>query len=120
MDTNDRQVQINMSGIRIEGVGGLGMVVVAIVMAYVLPESWMVIALGAIGGLAIAISLLLLRRYSDSHRSGSDDSHVLFRAESDRVVDRDAVNETMVDRRFGDPRRLNGNPVAVWVNVELS
>jgi hypothetical protein len=99
MQSNGRPVEINMSGIPIAGVGGLGMVAVAIVMAYVLPESWMVIGLGVIGGGALAIGLLLLRRYNDSHRAGSDGTHVLFRAEGDRVVDV-AADETIVDRQL--------------------
>lgn len=102
MDSKDRRVEINMSGIPIEGIGGLGMVAVAIVMAYVLPESWMVIALGAIGGVALAVSLLLLRRYKDSHRSGPDDTHVLFRAESTAARGR----ENAVDRRDNSEQLL--------------
>jgi len=97
MDSRDRRVEINMSGIPIEGIGGLGMVAVAIVMAYVLPESWMLIALGAIGGVALAVSLLVWRHYKDSHGSGSDDTHVLFRAESDGAKRRDVAIDTRKD-----------------------
>jgi hypothetical protein len=67
VESNERSVQINMSSIPIAGVGGLGMVAVAIAMAYVLPETWLFIAFGAIGGVALAIGLLVLRRFTDSH-----------------------------------------------------
>jgi hypothetical protein len=94
VESKDRLVQINMSGIPIAGVGGLGMVAVAIVMAYVLPEAWLFIAFGAIGGVALAIGLLMLRRYTGSHKSGPDDTHVLFRAETDRALQADAEIDT--------------------------
>jgi len=97
MDSKDRPVEINMSGIPIAGVGGLGMVAVAIVMAYVLPEAWLLIAVGAIGGVALAVGLVLMRRHSDPYQSGSEDTHVLFRADGNRVADRGRVIETRKD-----------------------
>jgi hypothetical protein len=80
MSSDDQRAQINMSSIPVAGVGGLGLVAVALVMAFVFPEARWLLAAGLIGGAALAIVLVLARSHRDS-RGGSSDPHVLFRPE---------------------------------------
>ena len=53
---------INVSRIRIAGFGGLGMVVIAVVVALVLPRVGMVMAAGLGGGAIAALAVILYRR----------------------------------------------------------
>ena len=74
MDKNDRSVEINMSGIQIAGVGGLGMVIVALVMAMEIVEARWLLVTGVAGGVALAVALVMIyatRGHSDSPRPGS-------------------------------------------------
>ena len=52
MAPEDRDVSINMSGISVAGVGGLGLVAVAALMTYVFPQAWWLEVFGAAGGTA--------------------------------------------------------------------
>ena len=81
MASERRSVEINMSGIPVNGVGGLGLVAVAALMTYVLPEASGLVLLGAAGGLVLGVVLVIVRRhYVPSGPSGSDPT-ILFRAE---------------------------------------
>jgi hypothetical protein len=44
---NKRPVEIDISGIPVGGVGGLGLVAVAALMAYQMPEAWLLVGAGA-------------------------------------------------------------------------
>lgn len=78
----DRPVAINISGISVAGVGGLGMVAIAALVTWVMPEAWWLAVFGATGGVVLATALVLVRRhYKSSGPSGSDPA-VLFRAEA--------------------------------------
>ncbi len=81
MDTKDRSVEINMSGIQIAGVGGLGMVIVALVMAMVITEARWLLVTGVAGGGALAVALVMIRRRITPRGPGPSDPHVLFRTE---------------------------------------
>ena len=69
MPDSDRS-DINMSSIPVAGIGGLGMVGAAGVLAYALPEARALIAVGLAGGLVTACALIAYRRVSAS-RPGS-------------------------------------------------
>jgi hypothetical protein len=53
---------INMSRIKVAGLGGLGFVVVAIVTALTVPRIGQVMAIAAIGGTLVALSTIVWRR----------------------------------------------------------
>ena len=53
---------INMSGIQVAGVGGLGLVAVAGLMAYEFPQAQWLLAFGTIGGVILACGLIVFRR----------------------------------------------------------
>jgi hypothetical protein len=57
---------INMSSIPVAGIGGLGMVAAAGVVAYTLPEARALILVGAAGGVLTACALIAYRRLSPS------------------------------------------------------
>ncbi len=81
MTRRQRPVEINMSGIPVNGIGGLGLVAVAALMTVVLPEAWGLVVLGAAGGVVLAAALVIVRRHHvPSGPSGSDPT-ILFRAE---------------------------------------
>jgi hypothetical protein len=88
MTPDERPVEINMSGIPASGIGGLGLVVIALLMTVELPEARWLLVIGATGGLGLgALLIFARRRYRTSAPSG-DDPTILFRsgavAESDR------------------------------------
>jgi hypothetical protein len=65
MTDTDRS-NINMSSIPVAGVGGLGMMAVAGIMAYVLPEARAFAIAGLAGGLVVGCALIAYRRLSTS------------------------------------------------------
>lgn len=70
--TQQKPVEINMSGIPVAGIGGLGLVVVALTMTVVFPEARWLEALGVAGGGAIAVALVAIRRRHADARGGFD------------------------------------------------
>jgi hypothetical protein len=62
MTDQNRPVAINMSGIPVAGVGGLGLVAVAVLITIVLPAAWWLVLFGAAGGCVVGITLVLMRR----------------------------------------------------------
>ncbi len=53
---------INMSRIRVAGIGGLGLVAMALVVAWDLPRIGLTLAAGAVTGSILAVVLILRRR----------------------------------------------------------
>jgi hypothetical protein len=82
MAPEDRDVSINMSGISVSGVGGLGLVAVAGLITYVLPQAWWLVAFGGIGGIALGCAMVGFRRHHLSSGPSGDDPKILFRAEA--------------------------------------
>jgi hypothetical protein len=65
----DRRPPINISAIPVAGVGGAGLLVVALSMAAEFPEVRWLLAGGFLGGILVAVALGL------THRSRRPDSH---------------------------------------------
>jgi hypothetical protein len=82
MTSPEPGVNINMSGIPVSGIGGLGLVAVAVLIAYVQPQAWWLMAIGAIGGVGLGAGLVLFRRVHRSRRPSGSDPAILFRAEA--------------------------------------
>ena len=57
-----RTAEINISDIPVAGVGGLGLIAIAVVMAYTLPETWVPLGAGIAGGVLIAVAVILARQ----------------------------------------------------------
>ena len=82
MTPRERVVSINMSGIEVSGVGGLGLVAVAGLMAYEFPQASWLMAFGAIGGVILACAMVAFRRHHISSSPSGDDPKILFRADA--------------------------------------
>ena len=81
MAREDRDVSINMSGIPVSGIGGLGLVAVAVLICYVLPAAWWLVAFGAVGGTLMGVALVAFRRHHVSAGPSGDDPKILFRVQ---------------------------------------
>jgi hypothetical protein len=81
MAPGNRDVTINISGIPVAGVGGLGLVAVAALVANFLPALRPAVVLGAAGGLLLGIAIVAFRRYHVASGPSGDDPKILFRAE---------------------------------------
>jgi hypothetical protein len=53
---------INIAHIRVAGVGGLGLVAMALVVAWFLPRVWQHLTIGAALGVVLAVVLIIVRR----------------------------------------------------------
>ena len=71
---------INMSGISVSGVGGLGLVAMAALVAWILPQAWWLVAFGAAGGCLLGLAIVVFRRHHTPAGPSGDDPHILFRA----------------------------------------
>lgn len=76
---------INMSRIRVAGVGGLGMVLVALAMAWVFPRIGQSLLIGVAGGLVVSAFIILRRRRSGplSSSNRGPDGHSILAAGPD-------------------------------------
>ena len=78
MTQPERAVQINISGIPVAGVGGLGLVAMAVVVSFFMPAArWTMIA-GVLGGCVLAAVLVIVRRRLDKREPGAPSPSVLF------------------------------------------
>jgi hypothetical protein len=96
MTPSDRRVEINMSGIRVSGIGGLGMVAMAAWVSVVMPAAGFTTGLGLAGGLLLGVALIAYRRHHVSSGPSGDDPAILFRAEPDRAAPAVRVRPTDV------------------------
>jgi hypothetical protein len=98
MTPDQRRVEINMSGIPVNGVGGLGLVATALLMTVVFPEAWWLVVSGALGGGVLAAVMILARRgHVPSGPSGNDPT-ILFRPEPEDATPVTRNRETHVSR----------------------
>ncbi len=77
---------INMAHIRVEGVGGLGMVAAVVAVAVADPRIRLAIILAAVLGVALALVLIAMRRRSGAMPSCGDgpDDRSILRIDADR------------------------------------
>jgi hypothetical protein len=63
---------INMSGIPVNGIGGLGLVAIAILTTIVLPEAWWLVLGGVLGGSVVGAAMVMTRRRYGLEGTGDD------------------------------------------------
>lgn len=63
---------INMAHIRVEGVGGLGMVAAVVAVAVVQPQIRLAMVIAAVLGVGLALLLIVLRRRTPPDRADGD------------------------------------------------
>jgi hypothetical protein len=78
MSYQDRRVEINISGIPVAGIGGLGLVAMAVVVAFNMSAAWWTMVMGVSGGLVLAVVLVLARRHIKVKGPSGTDPHILF------------------------------------------
>jgi hypothetical protein len=64
---------INLSGSPLPDIGGLGLIVLGTLVTVVRPQVWAVLLAAAVGGVALGITLVLIRKRQALSASGSDD-----------------------------------------------
>lgn len=79
MTEPDRPVQINISGIPVAGVGGLGLVAMAVLVSIVMPEAWWLMVAGLTGGCLLGVVLIVARQRTRPPGPSGDDPRILFR-----------------------------------------
>jgi len=104
MTSKDEPPAINMSAISVAGIGGLGLVAVSLVMAFLYPQGRLLLATGALGGIAVAAALVFYRRRHRGSEPTGSNPVVLFRADalsSERLTGR-ADSRSHVIGYFGN------------------
>ena len=79
MEQDERPVSINISAVPVAGVGGLGLVAMAVVVSVFFPAIGWMMAAGAASGVVLALALVAFRRLRDSSGPSGDDPKILFR-----------------------------------------
>jgi len=78
MTQPERDVQINISAIPVAGVGGLGLVAMAILVSVIMPAAGWLMVSGVAGGCLLGAVLVLARRHADRREPGGRAPAVLF------------------------------------------
>jgi hypothetical protein len=78
MTQMERYVEIDISGIPVAGVGGLGLVATAVLVAVLMPAAGWLVASGVAGGCLLGTVLVLARRRADNREPGGRAPAVLF------------------------------------------
>jgi sugar phosphate permease len=97
--SDKRPVEINMSGIPVAGVGGLGLVAMAAVVSVFFPAIGWMMAVALAGGIALGVALVVARRVSKGSGPTGDDPKILFR---DRPAEAGSLSVAHRDRRAAD------------------
>jgi hypothetical protein len=74
MSQDERPVSINISSIPVAGVGGLGLVAMAVVVSVFFPAIGWMMAVGVGGGIILGIALVALARRRKSAATRRDSS----------------------------------------------
>ena len=80
MTPSDRRADINISAIRVSGIGGLGLVAMAGWVSIYMPAAGVTTVLGLAGGGLLAVALIAYRRHHVSSGPSGDDPAILFRS----------------------------------------
>lgn len=79
MAQDERPVSINMSAIPVAGLGGLGLVAMAVVVSVFFPAIGWMMAAGVTSGVLLGVVLVAVRRRWKASGPRGDDPKVLFR-----------------------------------------
>ena len=80
MESQSRFGAINISSIRVDGIGGLGLVAMAAVVSVFFPAIGWMMAAGILGGIVLAIGLVVAHRHLAPKGPSGTDPAILFRA----------------------------------------
>ena len=62
MAPEERRAEINISAIRVAGIGGLGLVAMAVVVSVFFPAIGWMMGVGLAGGVLLGVALVMARR----------------------------------------------------------
>jgi hypothetical protein len=97
---DERRVEINMSGIPVAGIGGLGLVAMAVVVSIYLPAASWTMSAGLSGGVVLAVALVAFRRVRWGRGPSGDDPKILFRVPESEPETRPAARTSRLDPRY--------------------
>ena len=81
---------INLSGIKVRGIGGLGLLAAILLITIVIPQAWFLVLAGLTGGIIVGVATILRRH--DRGLSGPEDSAPLTLFGSHESSERVPVN----------------------------
>jgi membrane protein implicated in regulation of membrane protease activity len=87
MRDHDHVWRIDMSHIPVAGMGGLGLVAMALFTAFWLPAGRWMLLVGAAGGVLIAAALIGWRRFHRANRPDGDHPAILFQESPAAIED---------------------------------
>ena len=105
MNAPERHVQINISGIPVAGVGGLGLVAMALLVSIVMPAAWWTMVAGVSGGIVLAAILVVMRHGLSTRGPSGSDPTILFRAA--QPDDARQIRATNIDRTTRELQTAN-------------
>jgi len=73
---------LNLSGIRVQGIGGLGLIAVVLLISFTMPAAWWLAATGLGSGIVLGVFLIMRRRRLGLAGGGDDGPVTLFGGES--------------------------------------
>jgi hypothetical protein len=98
MDQDERPVSINMSAIPVSGVGGLGLVAMAVVVSVFFPAIGWMVAAGAGCGVVLGVALVVFRRRHKGRGPSGDSPRILFEASPPEAAE--PPRATRLDPRY--------------------
>ena len=120
MNAPERPVQINISGIPVAGVGGLGLVAMAFLVSYVMPAAWWTMVAGVSGGIVLAAILVLMRHGLSTRGPSGSDPTILFRTAQPDVARQPRAKEVEpTTRELQDGKLLTGNYELLTANYSI-
>ena len=66
--TADLPRQVNLTASPIPGIGGLGLVALGVLVAVVRPDAWWIFVPAVLGGIALGVALMIVRRHAPLSR----------------------------------------------------
>ena len=110
MGDQDRPVAINASRIPVAGVGGLGLVAMAVVVSVFLPAAGGVTIAGLVGGCVLAVVIIIARRRIDARNPHGPAPAVLFVESDEPSPSPSPAQQERSDSLFILPDRERSDP----------
>jgi hypothetical protein len=62
---------MSLSGMRVQGIGGLGLIAVVLLISLTMPAAWWLVAMGLAGGIVLGVALIARRQRTGFSSAGS-------------------------------------------------
>ena len=84
---------LNLSGIRVQGIGGLGLIAVVLLISFTMPAAWWLAATGLASGIVLGVFLIVRRRRVGLAGGGDDGPLTLFGSTPPQQDEQTAASE---------------------------